>query len=178
MQLSGIWRRTKVTARGFSFPLLWVVLVGGMILGTSMDAMMARGQTSKPAAASTGWTPERASSGEITALGTIRQVVSDHVAGSPAGLHILIDGPLGSFDVSLGSYLPSETQQALSAGEPVRITGVVHSANGKDYLFARLLKVAGQDITIRNGNGFLVRNPSPSGSSSDKAVSGRKGGVQ
>ncbi len=167
----------KVTASGFSFLLFCVVLVGGMVLGTSMDAL-AQGQTSKPAAPSTGWTPERASSGEITALGTIRQVVTDHVAGSPAGLHILIDGPLGSFDVSLGYYLSSETQQALSAGEPVQITGVVRSAKGKDYLFARVLKVAGQEITIRNGNGFLVRNPSPSGSSSDKAVSGRKGGVQ
>jgi hypothetical protein len=67
-------------------------------------------------------------------------------------------------------------RQALSNGAPVQITGTVRSANGKDYLLARQLTVAGHQVTIRNANGFLVHNPSSSGSVSGKARS--NGGVQ
>jgi hypothetical protein len=117
------------------------------------------------------------SPGEITVLWTIRQVVSNREAGGPAGVHILIDGPLGSFDASLGSNLPGDVRQALSNGVPVQITGVVRSANGKDYLLARILSVAGHQVTIRNANGFLGHNPSSTGSASGRARSGN-GGVQ
>ena len=111
-------------------------------------------------------------------LGTIRQVVSNHDAGGPAGIHILIDGPLGSFDASLGSFLLNEVRQALSNGTPVEITGTVRSANGKDYLLARQLNVAGHQVTIRNANGFLVHNPSSTGAVSGKVRSEGNGGVR
>jgi hypothetical protein len=109
----------------------------------------------------------------VTVLATVRQVVSEHVAGSPAGLHILVDGPLGSFDASLGSYLSSEVREALSNGAAVQITGVVRSANGRDYLFARQLSVAGRQVAIRNTNGFLVRTPSSTGTGSNGTPSNR-----
>ena len=111
-------------------------------------------------------------------LGTIRQVVSNHEAGGPAGVHILIDGPLGSFDASLGSSLPGDVRQALSNGAPVKITGILRSANGKDYLLVRQLNVAGRQVTIRNANGFLVHTPSSTGAASGKVRSEGNGGVR
>jgi hypothetical protein len=118
------------------------------------------------------------SSGVITVLGAIRQVVSDHVVGTPAGVHILIDGPLGSFDASLGSYLPDEIRQALSNGASVQATGVVSSANGKDYLLVRQLTVAGHQVTIRNSNGFLVHPSGLPGSGPNQRHNEGSGGVQ
>lgn len=158
---------TGATGR-LSFLIFCGVLLGGIA------AMSAAAQSSDP----TGWNAVSSPSGEITVLATIRQVVPDHVAGSPAGLHILVDGPLGSFDASLGLYLPNEVRQALSNGVPVQITGVVRSTNGKDYLFARQLSVAGQQITIRNSKGFLLRNPTAAGSGSNKVRSEPNGGIQ
>jgi hypothetical protein len=169
--------RSHWTTSGLSIFLLGVIISGGMAPGISTRAVA---QTSEPsrAAASPGWNSVSSSPGEMTVLGTIRQVVSDHVAGSPAGVHILVDGPLGSFDASLGSFLPGEVLQALSDGAPVQIVGAVHSANGKDYLMARQLKVAGLVVTIRNSNGFLIHNPSTTGSSSAKTQKQGNGGVQ
>jgi hypothetical protein len=173
MQILKIWKRTTGATGRLSFLLFCGVLLGGIA------AMSAAAQSSDPSAVpSTGWNAVSSSLGEITVLGAIRQVVSDHVAGSPAGLHILVDGPLGSFDASLGLYLPNEVRQALSNGVPVQITGVVRSTGGKDYLFARQLSIAGQQITIRNSNGFLLRNPTAAGSGSNKVRSEPNGGIQ
>jgi hypothetical protein len=125
---------------------------------------------------STRWSPIAAASREITVRGAIREVVPSHVLGSPAGVHILIDSLQGSFDASLGAYLPSEVQQALSNGQQVQVTGVVRTANGKDYLFARQLGVDGHQLTIRNPQGFLVHASPPTGS--NKTHSERNGGIQ
>jgi hypothetical protein len=164
----------RITCRLSSY-LFCFVLVGGITRCTCTEAMSTSAQSSTP---STGWTSAGSSTAEITVLGTIQQVVSDHVAGSPAGIHILINSPLGPFDASLGSFLPSEVRQALSNGEQVQITGIVHSANGKDYLLARQLKVAGHQVNIRNANGFLIHNPSSTGSRPDKVHSAPDGDMQ
>jgi hypothetical protein len=178
MQTLKIWKRTDAMSR-LSSLLFCVVLLGGIARGTFLEAMSAPAQSSAPSTAtSAGWNSASSSSGEIAVLGTIRQVVSNHSGGGPAGIHILIDGPLGSFDASLGSYLSSEIRQALSNGEPVQITGVVRSANGKDYLLVRQLSVAGHQVTIRNANGFLVHTPSATNSRSGQAHSKGNGGVQ
>jgi hypothetical protein len=150
-----------------------------MALAISVGATTAVAQTTESStAASPGWRPEGPPSGEFIVLGTIRQVITDRVLGSPLGVNILIDGPLGSFDTSLGSFLSNDVLQALSDGAPVQITGSIRSINGKDYLMARQLKVADQVVTIRNANGFLVHNPSTTGSSSNKVLKQGNGGVQ
>jgi hypothetical protein len=173
MQIVKIWKRATGATSRLSFLLFFGVLLPGGIA-----ARRAAAQSSDPSSLpAQGWSPASAS-GEVTVLATIRQVVSDHVAGSPAGLHILVDGPLGSFDASLGSYLSSEVREALSNGAAVQITGVVRSANGRDYLFARQLKVAGHQVVIRNSNGFLVRTPSSTGTRSNKVHSEISGGIQ
>jgi hypothetical protein len=155
MRLSAIWKRQGDATGKSSSWWFSVILLGGVV---SIGAMGAYAQSLNPStAAAGGWKTADSSSGLVTVLGAIRQVVSDHVVGTPAGVHILIDGPLGSFDASLGSYLPDEIRQALSNGASVQATGVVTSANGKNYLLVRQLTVAGHQVTIRNSNGFLVR---------------------
>jgi hypothetical protein len=179
MQIFKIGKRTTGTTSRFASLSVCVILLGGIAIGTSVEAMGAPGQSSVPStAASTRWNSTSSSAGEINVLGTIRQVVSNHEAGGPAGIHILIDGPLGSFDASLGSSLPGEVRQALSNGAPVKLTGIVRSANGKDYLLVRQLSVGGRQVTIRNANGFLVHNPSSTGAVSGKARSEGNGGVR
>jgi hypothetical protein len=179
MRISAIWKRQVDAIGRLSSLLFCVVLLGGAAGGTSVEAMGATAQSLNPSTAGAGESKTaNSSSGLVTVLGAIRQVVSDHLVGTPAGIHILIDGPLGSFDASLGSYLPNEIRQALSNGASVQATGVVGSANGKDYLFVRQLTVAGHQVTIRNSNGFLVHPSSPPGSGPNQRHSEGNGGVQ
>jgi hypothetical protein len=179
MQIFKIGKRTTGTASRFVSLSVCVILLGGIASGNSVEAIGAPAQSSVPSTGSSaGWNSASSSMGEIKVLGTIRQGVSSHDAGGPAGVHILIEGPLGSFDASLGPFLTSEVRQALSNGAPVQITGIVRSANGKDYLLVRQLNVGGHQVTIRNANGFLVRNPSSSGAASGKVRSEGNGGVR
>jgi hypothetical protein len=187
MQILNIWTRTSVATGGLALLLFCGVLPGGIARGTCMEAMTGMEGTSAPAqssdaspsaVSSAGWNSAGSFSGEITVLATIRQVMNDHAAGGPAGIHLLVDGPLGSFDASLGSYLPTEVRQAISNGQPVQITGVVRSANGKAYLFARQLTVGGHQVVIRNANGFLVRTPSSTDIRSNKVRSEGRGSFQ
>jgi hypothetical protein len=179
MRIFKIGKRRNGTTNRFASSLFCVVLLGGIVSGTSAKAMSAPVQSSVPSTAtSAGWNSANSPAGEIKVLGTIRQVVSNHDAGGPAGVHILIDGPLGSFDASLGSFLPNDVRQALSNGAPVQITGIVRSANGKDYLLVRQLNVGGHQVTIRNANGFLVHNSSSTGAASGKVRSEGNGGIR
>lgn len=179
MQIFKIGKRTNGTTSRFASLSVCVILLGGIASGTSAKAMSAPAQSSVPSTAtSTGWNSASSSTGEIKVLGTIRRVVSNHDSGGPAGVHIFIDGPLGSFDASLGSFLPNEVRQALSNGAPVQITGIVRSANGKDYLLVRQLNVGVHQVTIRNANGFLVRNSSSTGAASGKVRSEGNGAIR
>lgn len=94
---------------------------------------------------------------EITLTGNVQEVVTKHVAGSPAGMHLLIDGPKGTVDAHVGPYLAKETQEALHTGTPVQIVGAMESLHGKQILLARQLVFGGRIVTIRSPHGFLVR---------------------
>jgi hypothetical protein len=178
METVDIRTKPRWTRGRLSVFLFGVIIPGGTALAVSAGATRAVAQSAEPTNAAARWNSVSSSSPALMVLGNIRQLVSEHVAGSPLGVHILIDGPLGSFDASLGSSLPHDVMQALSDGAPVQITGSVLSINGKDYLMARQLKVADHVVTIRNSNGFLVHNPSATGSSSAKSQSQGNGGVQ
>jgi hypothetical protein len=169
MRISAIWKRQGEATGRLSSWLLCGILLGGVV---SVEVMSTYAQSLNPS------TPAAGGSGLVTVLGAIRQVVPDHVVGTPAGVHILIDGPLGSFDASLGSYLPDDIRQALSNGASVQATGVVSSANGKNYLLVRQLTVAGHEVTIRNSNGFLVHPSGHPGSGPNQRHSEGNGGVQ
>jgi hypothetical protein len=98
---------------------------------------------------------------EITLNGTIQEVVTKRVAGSPVGMHLLVAGPEGVVDAHVGPYLTKDTQDALHAGLPVQIVGAVEQLHGKSILLARQLIFGGRTVTVRNENGFLVRAHGP-----------------
>ncbi len=98
---------------------------------------------------------------ETTLTGTIQDVVTEHAAGSPAGMHLLVAGPDGVVDTHVGPFLSKQTIEALQAGTPVQIVGAMSSIRGKDYLLARQLSVAGRTITVRSERGILVHEHSP-----------------
>ena len=94
---------------------------------------------------------------ETTLNGTIEKVVTKHVVGSPAGMHLLVAGPQGVVDTHVGPFLSKETREALQAGTPVQIVGAMASLRGKNYLLARELTVGGSTVTVRSKHGALLR---------------------
>jgi len=97
---------------------------------------------------------------EIILNGDIQQVITNHVAGSPAGTHILVASPNGLVDAHLGPFLSKEVQEALHTGAPVQIVGAMTSMHGKSYLLARELNIGGSIITVRSKHGALVHEHS------------------
>jgi hypothetical protein len=99
---------------------------------------------------------QSSSAHDLAMAGTVRQLITAPAAGAPAGLQVVVDGPRGPFTASLGPNLSRQVQQSLSAGTQVQMTGTMQAIDGKDYLLARKLTVAGGQIVIRNEYGFLV----------------------
>jgi hypothetical protein len=93
---------------------------------------------------------------ETALAGIIEEVVTTHVAGSPAGLHLLVSGANGVVDAHLGPFLTKETKATLQKGTPVQIVGSTVQLREKQYLLARELTVDGHTVTIRSARGFLV----------------------
>jgi hypothetical protein len=93
---------------------------------------------------------------ETTVTGSIDAVGSGHTAGSPAGLHVLVNTAQGMIDASVGSYLSADVRHSLSKGQVVQLVGMKRSIDGNEYLVARTLTIAGRAIAIRNEHGFLM----------------------
>ena len=93
---------------------------------------------------------------ETTLTGIIDEVVTTHVAGSPAGLHLLVSGPNGTVNAHLGPFLTEETKGALQKGTPVQMVGSTIQLREKQYFLVRELTIDGRTVTIRSAWGFLV----------------------
>jgi hypothetical protein len=94
---------------------------------------------------------------DVTVTAIIQQTPANDVAGGPAGSQFVLATPQGPLNVSVGPYLPQNIRQAFPPGKSVRVTGKLQSANGQTYLLAKQLLIDGQQITIRNDRGSLVR---------------------
>ena len=103
-----------------------------------------------------GFGPAYDAAHETVLHGTIKEVVTKHAIGTPAGIHLLVAGPQGVVDAHLGPFLSKETKEALQTGTSVWIAGATLSLHGKQYFLARQLNVNGHTVTIRNARGFLV----------------------
>ena len=95
---------------------------------------------------------------DVAMAGTVQELIATHTLGAPAGTQLVVEGPQGSFTASLGSALSDQVLQTLVPGTPVQVTGVMGAINGKSYLLARKLTIAGNQIIIRNEHGFLVHS--------------------
>jgi len=129
-------------------------LLIGLLFAISALPLGAQPATESPAGQGFGAAYDAAR--ETTLTGTIQEIVTKHVAGSPAGMHLLVTGPDGVVDTHVGSYLSTETKEALRIGTPVQIIGAPIQLDEKEYFLARELTVNGRTITIRNVRGFLV----------------------
>lgn len=102
---------------------------------------------------------------DLTMSGAVQHLITAHTSGALAGFQLVVNGPQGSFTASLGSSLSREMQQSLLQDTPVQISGTMQTIDGEQYLLARKLTVNGNQIVIRNENGFLVHTKSRSGAS-------------
>jgi hypothetical protein len=93
---------------------------------------------------------------ELAASGTIQEIISTNTPGTPRGLRMILIGPQGVIDASLGPYLTSVVQQSLTAGQLVAVDGVAVTLNGHDYLLVRQLTIGDHQIGVRNDKGFLI----------------------
>jgi hypothetical protein len=98
---------------------------------------------------------------ETTISGTIQEVVNQHKAGCPAGLHLLVAGPQGVVDTHIGPFLSKETIAALQTGTAVQVIGAPLSLHGKNYFLARQLTFGGRTVTLRSERGFLAHQSAP-----------------
>jgi hypothetical protein len=95
---------------------------------------------------------------DVAMAGTVQQIITTHTPDEPVGTQLVVEGPQGSFTASLGSALSDQVRQTLQPGTAVQVSGVAATINGKSYLLARKLTVAGNQIILRNQHGFLVHN--------------------
>jgi hypothetical protein len=154
-------------------PVFPMFLLCGIVTST------ASAQDSNSTQSSTaGWNVKRYASSEITVTGTIQQVTSEHTPGGPGGLHLFVNGPEGVLDTSVGPHLTEDVQRALSAGQQVQVVGVIQTINGRNYLLARQLILAGRQIPIRNENGFFIHAQPPTGNRSQRSQGEPNGGIQ
>jgi hypothetical protein len=95
---------------------------------------------------------------EITTEATIQEVISRHVPGTPAGMHLVVTTSQGTFDAAMGPFLTKETQQALHAGATLQITGARQQFSGKQYLVVRQIVVDGRTVMVRTEHGIPLRS--------------------
>ena len=114
---------------------------------------------------------------ETTLVGTIQEIVTKHVAGSPAGMHLMVAAPQGTVDAHLGPFLSKKTKDAMVVGAPIQLVGAPVQLREKQYFMVRELSVGGSTVAIRNTNGLLVNYPASPAKARNVVKTG-KGGQQ
>ena len=113
---------------------------------------------------------------EISIEGTVQEVVSHRIPGSPIGLHVIVSAAQGPLDVHLGPYMSKATVESLKSGTPIGIIGAMMQVNGRDYLLARQINFNGQSVTVRAESGVLVRTVNRTWQASSESAN--NGGAQ
>ncbi len=121
-------------------------------------------------------------SDEVTVGGAILGVASQHSAGAPAGLNLQMTGSQGVLYASLGPNLGKDVTRELTPGQVIRVTGLVRTFHGQNYLLVRELVIAGQNgdqtIEIRNDHGFLAHTSGSAAPGSKRSESELNGGAR
>jgi hypothetical protein len=131
---------------------LCVVLVWGGLAGSAV------GQSSRSGPGTSASSLQTWKAGDETTVGgVIREVLEKRPDGAPVGLNFVMTGSQHVLTVSVGRDLDPQFRNLLQVGASVRVTGVVRTFGGQDYLLAREMVVGGQTIELRNSSGFPVR---------------------
>jgi hypothetical protein len=89
--------------------------------------------------------------------GTVAVLLPQPSPGMIAGSHLLLTTTKGTVDVSLGTFaLRGKYALSVSAAEPIEVTGVMRSFNGKSLFLARAVTARDHTYAIRNEHGIPV----------------------
>ena len=152
--------------------LCLVMFVGGVAGSAACQSSSSGSIASGPSLG--GWK----TSDETTAGGVIREVLAKKPEGAPAGLNFVMTGSQHALTVNVGRDLDAQVRNLLKVGETVRVTGVVRSIGGQDYLLAREAVAGGPTIVLRNSNGFPVRATTRGASQPKHVESDLQGGAR
>jgi hypothetical protein len=98
---------------------------------------------------------------DVVVVGSVKQLVSKHALGTPAGPYMLLNTAQGLAYVSLGPYVANDMRTSLANAQLVQVTGITETVSGKSYLLARQIEFDGKQVQIRNQYGFLLRQDVP-----------------
>jgi hypothetical protein len=94
---------------------------------------------------------------ESTISGVVTSVIEKPAAGMIFGSHLLLMTLSGRVDVSLGRFgLRGKGALAVTAGQPVDVTGILKTINDQPVFLARTVKVGANTYTIRNEHGIEI----------------------
>ena len=92
---------------------------------------------------------------ERTLTGRVTSVVSHPRPGMLGGVHLLIATPSGTVDAHLGPFaLMGNDPVAVSAGETVKVVGVMTTVRSNPVFLARTVTVGSKTYVVRNEKGF------------------------
>jgi hypothetical protein len=134
-----------------------------MVLLCAAASISAASQETKRFQAAT-LSTEWKTSDEVTLAGTIQQVFTKKPSGAPGGVNLLMSGSQNGMIVNLGSGLDQQTQKSLASGTSIEVIGLVHRAQGEEYLLARQITLAGRTLQVRSANGFPIHTSSQTAS--------------
>jgi hypothetical protein len=115
---------------------------------------------------------------ETTFAAAIQQVVEKNPNGAPPGLNLLMSGSQQPLYINVGPHLKGALRQSLTAGQVIRVTGIVRTMNGQNYLLARELQIGDQKIEVRNQHGFLTYPSASAGNTAVRPETGKFGGAR
>jgi hypothetical protein len=115
---------------------------------------------------------------ETTFGGTIQEALEKNPNGAPPGLNLFMSGSQQALYINVGPHLKGVLRQSLTAGQVIRVTGIVRSFNGQNYLLARELQIGDQKIEVRNEHGFLTYPSATTGPRSVRPESSKIGGAR
>jgi hypothetical protein len=94
---------------------------------------------------------------EVAITATVSSVLAKPSPGMIMGSHLLLNTTTGPVDVSLGRFaLRGKGALSVGAGRQVEVIGVMKTLNGRQVFLARIVKVGGENYTIRNQRGLVV----------------------
>jgi hypothetical protein len=94
------------------------------------------------------------------------------------GLNLVMTGSQHALTVNVGRGLSDRLKSLLAAGQTIRVTGIVRSFGGQDYLMARELEIGDQKIQVRSANGFPVNTMAGGGIRQSRGDGTSNGGAR
>jgi hypothetical protein len=156
-------------------PLLPVILLSGML---TVDATAQRRTPSQTSGGFVGLGASNSKSPDVAITAVVTNVLAGQNPGTQGGLHLMLSTPQGVLDASVGPYLTPETQHQLVSGRQIKFVGQIKTVGDQKILFVRTLVLNGNQITIRNDSGALVRHRSHDRTHTQSSLNDQNGGIQ